>query len=364
METMNLKDILNYKLVAWGIGQTFFDARAIVDLKYLFFVDSNVKLHGNFLDSVPIVSPQDIFNSIDKLGLDAFRIIIYSPDFSRIKFFLEQQGLVYKREFFYFLDFSEYNLIIEKMSGEKEYLFLEKIIRPGDNGLDVGANIGLYTYKLAKLSRSQGAAQKEGLIIAIEPVKSNFDTLIHHINIFKMSNVLALQVCAKEKIEKKLVIVTPFKNGVPFTGHARLKLTDNDISDSTLFKGSKIEENGEKFDFFEESTTDSVTLDSLISDYNLRSLRYIKIDTEGAEKLVLLGAREILINFKPIVQVELFWNEYEALEVIDYMTKLDYLFFHLGSNGELKEIEENKLKKSEKNYFFIHKLDLILFDRI
>ena len=78
-----------------------------------------------------------------------------------------------------------------------------------------------------------------------------------------------------------------------------------------------------------EKTTEieSVTLDSLVTDFKLKTVNWLKIDAEGSEILVLQGAKEILEKFHPRIIIEVRKeNERKMKEILQLNKyKLEYL---------------------------------------
>lgn len=150
--------------------------------------------------------------------------------------------------------------------------------------IDVGANIGLHTVRFA---------QKFKNVYSFEPVKSNF-------------------MCLQENT-KKFHNVKSFKNGI---GESVKKL-DIKIPQGTTNCGAYSFVDFEDFDNTINETIDVVTIDS----YNLVP-DLIKIDTQGFEKQVLLGATNTLKNHSPVVITE--------IETKQEKTILEKIFQDLG----------------------------------
>jgi hypothetical protein len=73
-------------------------------------------------------------------------------------------------------------------------------------------------------------------------------------------------------------------------------------------------------------------LDSLVASENLADPQFIKMDVEGAEAGVLLGARKLLERARPVMVIELH-HTYQA--VVDTFAGLDYLIRPLVSGGQI-----------------------------
>lgn len=67
-----------------------------------------------------------------------------------------------------------------------------------------------------------------------------------------------------------------------------------------------------------------------LDDFDFKRLDFIKIDVEGMEKEVLLGAIKQIGAFKPILQIEIIKSNHE--EIIHILQDFDYEIFNLGLN--------------------------------
>lgn len=144
-------------------------------------------------------------------------------------------------------------------------------ILKGDIVLDCGANVGLETLYALRL----GA----GKVVAIEPSPTNVEVLKRNF--------------AKE-IEQGRVIVYP-KGVWDKDDILELHLNDDTSAmDSFLLK--------------REHSTRVVkvaltTIDKLVDELKLDRVDFIKMDTEGAEKRALAGARQTIAKFKPRMEI-------------------------------------------------------------
>ena len=70
-------------------------------------------------------------------------------------------------------------------------------------------------------------------------------------------------------------------------------------------------------------------LDEVVAEYDIQRIDFIKVDIEGSEMRMLVGAREVLSRFSPAIYVELM-NEYLARrgdsieKLTDYLADLGY----------------------------------------
>jgi FkbM family methyltransferase len=236
---------------------------------------------------------------------------------NKIKYLL-QRILGYQR---YLSVFAWYKIrTLKNDAKEKDFFaFLDEVNQPGDI-LDVGANIGIMTYHLAKRFPDRE-------IIAIEPLPNNFSVLSDVVKRYKLSNVLPLQIAVGN--QKSVVqMVLPLNGKVKMQGLAHV------VHDS-------IQEwnEGEKFNVPCE------LLDDILGD---RKIAGIKMDIENFEYFALLGASNILKRDKPIVYLEL-WDNENRTQCFDFLKGLDYEVYVMHKNSLVKF---NERVHQKQNFIF------------
>jgi len=191
-------------------------------------------------------------------------------------------------------------LIAEGDWFEKEMEFWRSWIKPGMTVIDVGANVGVYTFSAAL---RVGA---EGCVIAVEPFSGCVSCLEETCKINQLSWVKVRAGAASSR-----------------NGTARLAL--HNASELNEIVSSDAEETM-KPGTFEEVTC--FTLDSLIEGENLRQVDFLKIDAEGHEMQVLEGSNRILTEFAPIILYEnIAGSRGSNLGVADFLTSIGYQLF-------------------------------------
>jgi len=156
-------------------------------------------------------------------------------------------------------------------SGEQEHALLPTFIRPGDWVIDVGANVGLYTLRMAQLV---GA---EGRVIAFEPVASTFEILAGNCRVAGCRNVSLINAAASD--HSALVRMTvPSEDGAP------------------NYYQAHIEEGGSGGQSALALSIDSLGLTARIA--------LVKIDAEGHDASVLRGMARLLERDRPTLIVE------------------------------------------------------------
>ncbi len=152
---------------------------------------------------------------------------------------------------------------------EGESIVFRQIVGPGHIVVEVGANIGAHTVHLAKLAGPGGAVH------AFEPQRIIFQLLCANIALNDLHNVYAHQAAAGRAAG--LLKTLPLDYGA-VNNFGGLSLIGVEIGESVPV----------------------ITLDS----HELPSLRFLKIDVEGMEIDVLLGAQRTIAQHRPFLYVE------------------------------------------------------------
>lgn len=161
--------------------------------------------------------------------------------------------------------------------------------------IDIGANIGITTQVFCK---KQGVSVK-----AFEPIKTNYE-IIEKIKRLKKLNNLELFPIALGASKGIVQMVMPIQNGVIQQGLSHV--TSSEKVDDGIFYNVEIE-----------------TLDNVINNLNISNNLGIKIDVEGFEYDVLLGALETIKKFKPIFHIEL-WEKDSSVRCLDLFKQYNY----------------------------------------
>lgn len=103
----------------------------------------------------------------------------------------------------------------------------------------------------------------------------------------------------------------------------------------------------------------TLTLDQWCSNQQVKP-DFIKCDVEGAELLVFRGGRQTLTEHRPVVFAELLrkWSKpfgYHPNDMLAYFTELGYECFGVGQSG-VRRIDNVTDETPETNYAFIHRI--------
>ncbi|MEW5859224.1 MAG: FkbM family methyltransferase [Cyanobacteriota bacterium] len=191
-------------------------------------------------------------------------------------------------------------LIAEGDWFEKEMEFWRNWIKPGMTVIDVGANVGVYTFSAAL---KVGA---EGCVLAVEPFSGCVRCLQETCRINELSWV---KVCAGAASDRN--------------GTARLSLqAASELNELVANNAEGSTQSGA----FEE--VECFSLDSLIERENVNQVDFLKIDAEGHEMQVLEGSNRILNEFAPAILYEnIAGNKGSNLAVAEFLTLRGYQLF-------------------------------------
>lgn len=165
---------------------------------------------------------------------------------------------------------------------------IEHFIRPGMVAWDVGANVGLFAYPTAHLSRAK--------VVCVEP-----DPFLAQL----LRRTAALPANRDLNVETLCAAIGD-RDGI-----ARLRIAGRGRSTSGIEGATVSTQHGETR---EVMTVPMLALDTLLTDFPPPD--FLKVDVEGAELLLLAGASRVLANAKPIILIEVngqTWPEASAI---------------------------------------------------
>lgn len=158
-------------------------------------------------------------------------------------------------------------------SSEPEYDRLGEWLGPGDCALDIGANFGVFTLRMAELVGEQGR------VFAFEPVPQTFAALSRVVATADRRNVTLLNVACSDS-----------------NGFTTMAVPDDPTTGENLYQAS-IQSDGPSLTRVCRMRVDDLGLP-------LERLRLVKIDVESHETAVLNGMWDIILNRAPVLIVE------------------------------------------------------------
>jgi FkbM family methyltransferase len=174
--------------------------------------------------------------------------------------------------------------------------------------IDVGAHTGLYTLTAMK-------ANKENNVICFEPYFMNLSRLITNL-----------------RLNGLIKNVSPILGAISdFDGKSKFKIT---TEKSYMSKGGKIGEEGLDIDVHQ--------LDTLYFNKLKKKIIGMKIDTEGEDYKVLVGAKKLIKKYRPKIIVEV--RDENKIEISDFLKKYDYKFFNVLNLENELNLESYSIK--------------------
>lgn len=177
----------------------------------------------------------------------------------------------------------------------------------GDVFIDIGAHVGKYALRAAKL------VGQNGLVIAVEPHPENFQALLKGIELNGFENVLAINVAA-------------------WNEECKLKLF---LHDAAVYHSAKIDLG---LGYVE---VEGRRIDSVVKELGVEQVNWIKIDVEGAEIEVLRGLEKTISRYAPKLIIETQWRNFK--EVFEFLENHHYT---------AKPIIEEQDPKAKWGYFY------------
>jgi len=156
---------------------------------------------------------------------------------------------------------------------EIELRGLLQLLRPGDVAIEAGANIGSHSIALAR------RVGPEGRLFAFEPQAETFAILQRNIELNRLENVSALAVAVGARAETLYHDPPPGGATANFGG-------------VSMSRGQG------------RVATPSAPLDEAIDAAGLGPIRLLKIDVEGMEEDVLVGAERLINAHRPQIYLE------------------------------------------------------------
>ena len=147
---------------------------------------------------------------------------------------------------------------------------VDRVLRPGDTAIDIGANLGLVSFSMLQ------HVGPSGRVHAFEPQSRMADYINRSISVNKVDNLLLHRAGLGD---------TP--------GTLRLAIPDNNAGAASLCS-----QNGTRFEDVAITTLDAFQQQAALSD-----VRLLKIDVEGFEPQVFSGGRNFFLALRPDVVI-------------------------------------------------------------
>ena len=187
------------------------------------------------------------------------------------------------------------------------------IVRPGDFVIDVGANVGCHALNMAVLVGGQGK------VFAFEPRPGNCDLIKLSIEANNFTN-LELFPDAAGNAAGTIEILVEGDN-------TNARINSNPDHDSLTAK---------------RFTVRVVKIDDCLQD--IPRLRFVKIDVEGAEPMVIDGMSNLISRFMPVLLFEFYpdfirlTSQCDPQKFLDQIIEYGYKLRVIGQDGNISEV--------------------------
>lgn len=180
--------------------------------------------------------------------------------------------------------------------------YCKQYLKSDRDVLDIGANIGFYAVMFAKNINGRR-------VLAVEPTRNALERLRKNIALNRVEDkVIVFEGAVSDRAGKATIHVVPGKEEYSSVGV---------MEHPAIMKEQHVSEE-----------VASMTVDELVAQHNL-SPGFMKVDVEGGEHLVFLGAKNVLSTWRPVILSELSdflltKNGSSSMEVINLIRQYDY----------------------------------------
>ncbi|GHV21499.1 hypothetical protein AGMMS49959_10730 [Planctomycetales bacterium] len=211
-------------------------------------------------------------------------------------------------------EFNETNMILD-------------IIGTDDIVFDIGANIGWYSLNIAK-------TYPRSIVYSFEPIAPTRQIMMRNIQLSDCHNI---EVFANGFWNEPTVLEFHFNKDASGATSVVNLLDRSDV---------------------EKIPCKVTTLDSFVGENSIAKLDFIKCDVEGAEFMVMQGAKTTLNTFKPKLFLEMLrkWSRkfnYHPNDIIEFLTELGYGCFEI-IDRKLKRFSVMTEDTISTNFVFLH----------
>lgn len=271
------------------IERMFLNHRTIDELS--FFVLSFDKISGNFYSGKII----DKFSKFllrfflnNDLNLNDNKINLFGKNF-----YYSKKNNPYKHYSLYQLIILIHDIII------KDQYHLDDFVKKDWTIIDAGGHIGVFSFFASKISKSNK-------IFAFEPAKENFELFRKNIKENSIKNIFLFNYGLGEKSKELELLVSPGRN------------TANSLKETGLMKDKNSKTEKIKI----------ISIDKFVEEKRLKRIDFIKIDTEGYEKQILIGAKNTIKKFKPKLAIAAYHYKNDKKEIPEIVKSINNNYYY------------------------------------
>lgn len=206
--------------------------------------------------------------------------------------------------------FSELLFLVEEIAIADQYCGRE-FIKNNSTIIDAGANIGVFSLFARHLS--SGCE-----IYAFEPTTKIFNVFQKTIVENNLSNQIHLFNMALGDKDKRMTLMQS-RNGLE---------SGNMLADSNCL-------GGRESSFVGSKEVSMMTLDKFVQERGVEKVDFIKIDTEGYEKQIIKGAKEVIKKFAPVIACSAYHLKNDEIEIPKLVLSINKEYdYRLENRGE------------------------------
>ena len=185
--------------------------------------------------------------------------------------------------------------------------YFEPYIKENTTILDCGAYIGSHTILMKKLNRNND-------IFSFEMMPEHYKILQDNIKLNNFDNILTFNFALGDKIS-----------------HIKLPNVNYINTSNNNFGGTSITTNNSNVDI------QLIPLDFILP-LIVKPVSFMKVDVEGNEHDLLVGAKALITKYKPIIEIEIWIHKYEDFiksNIWNYLESLGYKIKHINADDYL-----------------------------
>nr|BAL53465.1 methyltransferase, FkbM family [uncultured Chloroflexota bacterium] len=214
--------------------------------------------------------------------------------------------------------FIEWNIFFKGYYSPDLSLCIKRLVKPGMQVIDVGANAGAYSLLMAK------HVGKDGKVVSFEPNPEVFQRLKGNVSLNHFEERIVVKQVALSDRNGEAILWVP-QTQHPHRGISSLERYAEILTDQIPVKVER--------------------LDNIFAELDLDRLDFIKVDTEGSDARVIEGGMKVIQNFHPIVIFEANYLAHSEADTVlekirSELHSLGYQFFTVGYFGRLKRCSD------------------------
>lgn len=164
----------------------------------------------------------------------------------------------------------------------------------------MGANVGGYVVR---------ACRRADLVVAIEPQPGIFEVLRENVELNCPGNAVLVRKTVADRSGRTMLRIPIYRGYKYDSGAASI------LSDYEPYPGAK-----ELIEGYQEVEVEVDSLDNILGELGIDRIDFLKVDVEGAEKLVVRGAMNILSRTSRVMNEIKPGNE----DVLDILERLGF----------------------------------------